>query len=63
MKFYGILDTENVTFELDGMGRLIVTHEDGAEEPYNEEYYDEDQYSTIRYMLIRDGVRDLRDAD
>lgn len=61
MKFSGIIEGEKMTFELDGMGRLIMTHEDGTEEPYNEEYYDEDQYSTIRFMLIRDGVQQLKD--
>lgn len=62
MKFTGYIEDERVTIYLDA-GILTITHADGTEEPYNDEYYGEDQYSTIRFMLIRDGVRDLRDAD
>ena len=63
IKFTGILEGEKVTFELDGMGRLVMTNADGTEELYNEEYYDNDQYGTIREALLRDGVRELMDAE
>ena len=63
MKFTGYLDGEKVTFTLDEIGYLILTHQDGTEEQYNEEYYDEDQYATVRLMLLRDGVTNLHNAE